>query len=102
MRLAQDGDQLAYASLLALLTSVTRHFVRRRLGSVMWVDDVVQETLMTVHAARRTYDARRPFGPWFYAIATNRMIDGIRRERRVRAHEMTGNELPDAGTPRVD
>src|SRR5262245_50652746 len=95
MRQAQAGDQLAYASLLALLTSVTRQFVRGRLGAVLWVDDVVQETLISVHAARQTYDARRPFGPWFYAIATNRMIDVIRRERRVRSREVIADELPD-------
>jgi len=100
MRLAQAGDRIAYASLLTLLTTVTRQFVRRRAGtSVVWVDDVVQETLLSVHGARQTYDARRPFAPWFYAIASNRMIDVIRRERRVRSREMAGDELPDAGTP---
>ena len=73
MRRAQDGDRIAYASLLTLLTSVTRQFVRRHVGSsVLWVDDVVQETLLSVHGARQTYDAGRPFGPWFYAIASNR------------------------------
>lgn len=99
MTLAQAGDQMAYASLLVLLTSVTRHYVRRHLGaSVIWTDDVVQETLMSIHGARQTYDARRPFGPWFYAIASSRMIDALRRERRVRSREVAGDELPDRGT----
>jgi RNA polymerase sigma-70 factor (ECF subfamily) len=99
MRRAQDGDRIAYASLLTLLTTVTRHFVRRRAGSsATWVDDVVQETLLSVHGARQTYDASRPFGPWFYAIASNRMIDAVRRERRVRSREVAGDQLPDRGT----
>jgi RNA polymerase sigma-70 factor (ECF subfamily) len=99
MRRAQDGDRIAYASLLTLLTSVTRQFVRRRLGnSVTWVDDVVQETLLSIHGARQTYDAGRPFGPWSYAIASNRMIDAVRRERRVRSREVVGDELPDRDT----
>ena len=99
MRLAQTGDQMAYASLLVLLTSVTRQFVRRHVGaSVAWVDDVVQETLLSVHGARQTYDPQRPFSPWFYAIASHRMIDFVRRERRIRSREVTGDELPDAGT----
>ena len=38
MRLAQAGDQQAYASLLVLLTSVTRKFARNRLGEVPWID----------------------------------------------------------------
>jgi RNA polymerase sigma-70 factor (ECF subfamily) len=99
MRLAQDGDRIAYASLLTLLTSVTRQFVRRHVGrSVLWVDDVVQETLVSVHGARHTYDAKRPFAPWFYAIASNRMIDAVRRERRVRSREVVGDDVPDRAT----
>lgn len=95
LRLAQGGDQVAYASLLVLLTSVTRRFVRLRLGSVPWIDDVVQETLMAVHGARHTYDVGRPFAPWFYAVASSRMIDVLRRERRVTAREIASDALPD-------
>jgi RNA polymerase sigma factor (sigma-70 family) len=96
MRLAQAGDQLAYASLLVLLTSTTRQFARTRLGAVPWIDDVVQETLLAVHRARRTYDPGRPFAPWFYAVASSRLIDVVRRERRVASREIPGDVLPDA------
>lgn len=95
MRLAQAGDQAAYASLLVLLTSATRQFARARLGAVPWIDDVVQETLLAVHRARQTYDPGRPFAPWFYAVASSRMIDVIRRERRVRSRELPGDVLPE-------
>lgn len=91
MRLAQGGDQLAYASLLVLLTTVVRQFSRQRVGPVPWIDDVVQETLLAVHSARHTWDSRRPFAPWFYAIASNRMIDVLRRERRVAAREIASD-----------
>jgi RNA polymerase sigma-70 factor (ECF subfamily) len=96
MRLAQAGDQIAYASLLALLTPIARQFARARLGSVPWIDDVVQETLLAVHGGRQTYDLGRPFAPWFYAIASHRLIDVLRRERRVTAREVPGDSLPDA------
>jgi RNA polymerase sigma-70 factor (ECF subfamily) len=105
MRLAQAGDQVAYASLLVLLTAVTRQFARSRLGAVPWIDDVVQETLLAVHRARHTYDPDRPFAPWFYAVASSRLIDVLRRERRVTAHEIPGDVLADVaiaggGSPR--
>ena len=99
MQLAQHGDQAAYASLLVLLTTVTRQFARRRLGAVPWIDDVVQETLLAVHGARQTYDAARPFAPWFYAIASSRMIDAIRRERRVESRQIATDVLPDRASP---
>jgi RNA polymerase sigma-70 factor (ECF subfamily) len=88
MQAAQRGDQPSYASLLVLLTGIVRRFARGRLGAVAWLDDVVQETLLSVHRARHTWDPARPFAPWFYAIASSRLIDVMRRERRVSAREI--------------
>lgn len=99
MRLAQQGDQVAYAALLVILSNAVRRFARARVGAVAWVDDIVQETLIAVHRARRTYDSARPFAPWFYAITSSRLIDVIRRERRITAREVAGDELPDEGSP---
>jgi RNA polymerase sigma-70 factor (ECF subfamily) len=101
MRRAQAGDQDSYAELLALLTSVTRQFTRRKSGAVPWVEDVVQETLISVHKARHTYDGSRPFAPWFYAIAAHRVVDVYRRERRVTSREQAGDVLPEPVPVRV-
>jgi RNA polymerase sigma-70 factor (ECF subfamily) len=95
MQRAQQGDQEAYAMLLVELTRAARQFARGRLGAVAWIDDVVQETLLAIHGARQTYDAARPFGPWFYAIASSRMIDVIRRERRVASRQVATDVLPE-------
>jgi RNA polymerase sigma-70 factor (ECF subfamily) len=91
---AQEGDRAAYADLLITLTSAARRYIRGSVGDAPWVDDAVQETLVSVHAARHTYDASRPFAPWFYAIAKRRMIDVLRKERRVGAHEIGGDDVP--------
>jgi RNA polymerase sigma-70 factor (ECF subfamily) len=48
-----------------------------------------------VHRARHTYDAARPFAPWLYAIAQNRIIDVARRERRIGDREQGADVLPD-------
>lgn len=97
MRRAQAGDEAAYATLLHLLASLAHEFARRRLGAAACLDDAVQETLLAIHAARQTYDSRRPFAPWFYAIAAHRLIDVVRRERRVQAREVAGDDLPERG-----
>ena len=107
IRMAQTGDQDAYTSLLLLLTATTRKFARARLGGVPWIDDVVQETLITVHRALHTYDPARPFGPWFYAIASTRLIDVVRRERRITRREVPrdpGFDVaePSAGEQHID
>ncbi len=93
MQAAQGGDQTAYAHLLATLTSVARRFVRHRAGAATWIDDAVQETLISVHRARHTWDGSRPFAPWFYAIASHRIVDVYRRERRVRLREDGTDQL---------
>jgi RNA polymerase sigma-70 factor, ECF subfamily len=92
---AQQGDTVAYTELLTMLASAARQYARNRVGDVPWLDDVGQETLLTVHAARRTYDPRRPFAPWFYAILSSRMIDVWRKERRVGAREIGTDVLPE-------
>src|SRR5687767_12475007 len=99
MTLAQQGDSAAYTELLTLLSRVTRQFARSRSGDVPWLDDVAQETLLTVDRVRHTYDPRRPFAPWFYAIASSRLIDIIRRERRIGARELAGDVLPERPEP---
>lgn len=92
---AQAGDADGYAELLTLVAGAARRYASHRLGDVAWVDDVVQETLVTIHGARRTYDARRPFAPWFYAILSNRMIDVLRKERRIGSREIGSDVLPE-------
>ncbi len=91
----QQGDAAAYAELLTMLAATARQYTRNRLGDVPWLDDVAQEALLTVHAARRTYDARRPFAPWFYAILSSRMIDVLRKERRVSSREIASDAVPE-------
>ncbi len=96
MQRAQEGDEEAYIELLVLLTELTRRHVCLKLGAIVpWADDVVQETLISVHNARHTYDPRRPFAPWYYAIARNRLIDALRREGRVTRREVGVEVLPD-------
>ncbi len=70
--------------------------VRQKWGNVAWVDDAVQETLLSVHRARHTFDPARPFVPWLYAIAHNRIIDVARRERRIGDREQGTDVLPEA------
>jgi RNA polymerase sigma-70 factor, ECF subfamily len=88
MARAQRGDQAAYDEVLRLAAREARGFVARRVGGVDWVEDVVQEALITIHKARHTYDPTRPFGPWFYAIVNSRLIDALRSKKRVGSREV--------------
>ena len=77
-----DGDAVAHEALLRALVPLLGAFYRRRLrGAQDEVEDLVQETLISVHTRRATYDRERPFTAWLYAIARHRMIDHFRRRR---------------------
>jgi RNA polymerase sigma-70 factor (ECF subfamily) len=101
MASAQQGDQHAYDTLLRLLAQEARGFVGRRVGATDWVEDVVQEALLTVHRARRTYDPARPFAPWFYAILNSRLVDTLRSRKRVVTREVA-DEMALAEQPAPD
>jgi RNA polymerase sigma-70 factor (ECF subfamily) len=92
MLCAQQGDQRAYEELLRLVAREARSFVGRRVAWADWTEDVVQEVLLTVHRTRHTYDPARPFAPWFYAIASSRLIDVLRSRKRVTAREIADEE----------
>jgi RNA polymerase sigma-70 factor (ECF subfamily) len=97
MRRAQEGDAAAYENLLRGVHTLVRDYARRRLPDVTAADDVAQDTLMTLHAARHTYDPRRPFFPWLYAIANHRLLDHARKRQRIRLREVSGDEALIAG-----
>lgn len=99
MTRAQRGDRDAYASLLVICAAAVKRLVHQRWRDVAWADDAVQETLWSMHRARHTFDASRPFAPWLYAIAQNRIIDVARRERRIGDREQGTDVLPEPAAP---
>ena len=86
MAAAQGGDGAAYRALLVQAARLLRRAIRMR---APWltaedVEDLVQDTLLSVHRARASYDPVRPFIPWLMAIARHRLADHLRRESRRR------------------
>ena len=78
---AQAGNESDYRKLLTELTDVICNFLRSRFGNHHFIEDCVQETLIAIHQARHTYDQRRPFRPWLFAIVRNKAIDTLRKQR---------------------
>jgi RNA polymerase sigma-70 factor (ECF subfamily) len=91
MRRAQDGDQRAYSLVLRALLPAVRACARRRLFDEAGVEDVVQDTLLSIHRLRHTYDPARPLLPWVVAIASARAIDTLRKQGRSRDREVSGD-----------
>ena len=88
MTRAQDGDGAAYERLLRACLPRIAAIARGEGLRGAAVDDAVQETLLTLHRARHTYDPSRPFLPWLRAIARRRAVDGLRRDGRRQRQEV--------------
>lgn len=85
MMASRAGDSAAYRVLLNEVGAHLRAYYRRRLGSgAADAEDLVQETLIAMHAKSVTYDSGQPFTPWLHAIARYKLIDDYRRKRRSR------------------
>ncbi len=85
---AQNGDAARYDKLLRELFPFLRGFVQLRLADPALTEDAVQSVLISVHRARHTYRAERPFGPWIRAIARNTIVDFARVRARRRSREV--------------
>lgn len=92
MKLAQQGDQKAYTELLKETAHLLRAFLGRRLSDSSQVEDLMQEILLSLHKARHTYEASRPFLPWMFAIANFRLTDFFRKIYRQNSQEMVDFE----------
>ena len=94
MTLAQAGDREAYRSLLDDLRPALMAYLRRRLASQQEVDDVYQEVLLAIHVSRHTYEPRRPFEPWLFAIAGYVLARQLRHSRRRAMREVLVDAPP--------
>lgn len=81
MVLSQAGDRAAYRALLEVCRRWLRSYYSRRIAPAA-LDDLVQETLIALHAKRASWDPSRPFLPWLAAIARYRWVDHLRRVYR--------------------
>jgi RNA polymerase sigma factor (sigma-70 family) len=88
MAAAQGGDRRAYERVLASSVPLIRSVARRQGVVVDLLDDVVQETLLTVHRVRHTYDPSRSYDAWLSALAGRRAIDALRSQGRRGSREV--------------
>ncbi len=93
MAQATAGDADAYQRLMSELGQAVDAYLRARFGPAPFVEDCVQESLLAVHRARDSYDPRRPFRAWLFAIVRHKAIDQLRRQETRSRLERRGTEV---------
>lgn len=80
-----EGDASAHRRLLLKLGALLRGYFRAQFARMgkdpADAEDLVQETLLSLHTRRHTYDRSQLLTPWVYAIARYRLIDFLRRTK---------------------
>jgi len=75
---AQGGDKQCYSTLLLECEKWLRRYYARKINPSA-IDDLVQETLISLHRKRSSYDPTKAFLPWLAAIGRYRWIDSLRK-----------------------
>jgi RNA polymerase sigma-70 factor (ECF subfamily) len=100
MTAAQAGDARAYATFLKEAATFARVIARRYHRDAGMIEDVAQETLLSLHRVRQTYEPGRPVEPWVAAIAKARAIDALRSlKRRATVETETSTAVADIADP---
>ncbi len=86
---AQNGNSMAYETLLKEVSHYLTSYLRYKLGPQTDPQDILQDVLMTLHRSRHTYNSDYPFKPWLYKIVQSRLIDFFRKERRSIDYRLT-------------
>lgn len=85
LQLAREGNRFAYAALLQRVTPVIRAFLRKHLGDRADNEDLLQEILIAIHQSSHTFNTKRSFQAWMFAIARHKLQDYLRMHYRNRA-----------------
>jgi len=76
------GDESAFAVLYDHLAPRLYAFLRRRTHDDARAEDLVQQTMLQMHASRRHFTPGAQVVPWAFSIARRILIDAYRKGRR--------------------
>ena len=82
MRLAQLGDQTAYAIIYKRYSASVLSYLYRMLGSVEDVESIAQEVFLRAYRFKATYRYPQRLSTWLFTITRNLAINQARRRRR--------------------
>lgn len=96
----QSGDAMAFDLLYDAMAGPVFGYLRSLTRDATRAEDLLQETFLSVHRARHTYDPSRSARAWIYAIAHNVFLMAVRASGRRKRHEdLAEDALPDVPVP---
>ncbi len=91
------GDRAAFDALFSRYAPRLRSMLARRVSRTDDVGDLVQQTFLQLHRARRDFRADAKLRPWLYTIALNLSRQYFRRRGRRPEAALGEHEPPERG-----
>ncbi len=95
------GDQLAFQRLVERHQSRLFSLVRHYTHSAVEIEDLVQETLLKAYARLTSFQSQSSFYTWLYRIATNTILDWLKRQGRNPVQAVEDIEVSMPASPRA-
>jgi len=102
MARANAGNAEAYTRLLGEIGIAIERYLRRNFGESDFIEDCVQECLLSIHRARATYDPARRLRPWMFTIVRHKAIDMLRHRGLRNRHETPEGSGQEPANPVID
>jgi RNA polymerase sigma-70 factor (TIGR02960 family) len=100
---ARDGDEEAFANLVAPYRRELHVHCYRALGSLQDAEDALQEILLAAWRGLAGFESRSSLRTWLYRVATNHCLNLMRSAgRRPRSHEPRPDYLLPEATPSTE
>lgn len=77
-----SGDDAAFGDVYDAVAPRVFAYLRRQTRDLSRAEDLVQQTLLSMHRARGTFISGSAVLPWSFAIARRLLIDELRRDKR--------------------
>lgn len=77
-----DGDDAAFGELYDVLAPKLYKYLLRQTRDAPAAEDLLQQTMLQLHATRGRFFRGADVIPWAFAIARRLFIDGYRRQKR--------------------
>ncbi len=99
VRQSLEGDQGSFQTLVeryqSRLFALARHYTRNPVE----IEDIVQDTFLKVYTRLDSFQHQSSFYTWIYRIATNTVLDFLKRRGRSPVQAVEDPEIVEAGPP---
>jgi RNA polymerase sigma factor (sigma-70 family) len=96
MAIHPDTREQGFRHLVIKYQQRLYHVIRRQVPSHEDADDVLQNTFIKIFRHLDSFENRSELYTWMYKIASNEVINHLKRQKRSRSEELGGSDLRQA------